>query len=348
MRKLRTLSVAIFNPNAMMLSSLIKNPESLKWFKQMMFLIHRNTYGGLSKHEMVALYEIKHNLAKLLDEPEKEYITKLIDSLSLYELPAIMSGQTTNKLLENQVFSYISGQSIEDICDILIEYLPKNNGLLLSIENNSEALELVNELVVFAEDNPPDRMAELGMKPCNVWDIIKNADTLPDNHINIAFITHDDEEANINFFKGLCTAQAYLKESTVAPVEIKPREREKKAFMPNFSYGISSIARKITGGKLNSDVMISRDVPAEGSAEVKRDKGIKGLFKGISKPKSKQVALVKTEDVVVENITEVEVEGQTAEYVNAEEYEEYVPDDSTQYKGRGHFDIEQGYLFNIT
>lgn len=336
--------MAIFNPNGLMLNSLTKNPDALKWFKQMMFLIHRNTYGGLGKHEMEALSEIKYNFGKLLDDPEKEYLTNLIDSLSLYELPNIMNGQTTNKLLEKEVFKYISAQRTEDMCDILIEYLPKNNGLLLSIENNDNALALVDEMVLFAKNNPPDRMAELDMKPCNVWDVIKNAHKLPENHINIVFITHDDEEANVMFFKGLCTAQAYLKESVVAPVETKPREREKKAFMPNFSHGIATLARKITGGDLSSDVMLSRDV-AGGDEKPVRAKGIKGLFKGISKPKTKAVVLAKEEDVLVEEAEDME---QTVEYVNAEEYEEYVPDESTSFKGRGHFDIEQGYLFNIT
>lgn len=337
--------MAIFNPNGLILNSLTKNPDALKWFKQMMFLIHRNTYGGLGKHEMEALHEIKYNFGKLLDDPEKEYLTGLIDSLSLYELPAIMDGQTTNKLLEKDIFKYISAQRTEDMCDILIEYLPKNNGLLLSIEDNENALALVDELVVFAENNPPDRIAEVGMKPCNVWDIIKNAHTLPDNHINIVFITHDNEEANAGFFKGLCTAQAYLKESAVAPVKTKPRERKKKVFMPNFSYGIATLARKITGGDLNSDVMLSRDVPAD-DEQPSRAKGIKNLFKGRAKPKAKQVALVEEENATVQG-EDADAE-QNIEYVNAEEYEEYVPDDSTSFKGRGHFDIEQGYLFNIT
>jgi hypothetical protein len=330
-----------------MLNSLTKNPDALKWFKQMMFLIHRNTYGGLGKHEMEALHEIKINFGILLDEPEKEYLTSLIDSLSLYELPTIMNGQTTNKLLEKDIFKYISGQRTEDMCDILIEYLPKNNGLLLSIEKNESALALVDELVLFAENNPPDRMAELGMTPCNVWDMIKNARKLPENHINIVFITHDDEEANVMFFKGLCTAQAYLKESAVAPVEIKPREREKKAFMPNFSYGIATLARKITGGELSSDVMLSRDVSADDEKPA-RAKGIKGLFKGITKPKTKAVVIAKEYDMAGEVSAEAEDTEQAVEYVNAEEYEEYIPDESTSFKGQGHFDIEQGYLFNIT
>ena len=324
----------IFSSNLLLLNSITRNSELLKWFKQMVFLIHRNTYGGASKHDLGALYEIKINLARVLDDPEREYITKLIDSLSLYDLPHIMSGSMNNKLLERDVFKYISGQKPSDLCDILIEHLPKNNGLLLSIEVNEQALSLVNELADFALDNPPDKMAELNMIPCNVWKIIKDAETLPDNHIHIAFVTHDNEDANFLYYKGLCMALQYLEDIAEKPVEKKVREREKKAFMPNFGHGIASLARKITGGELNSNVMISKDVPLDQPA---KKKGIKRLFKG--KSKSTAVSLVKEEDFEQEVITP------TLDVINDYESED---ENTTNYKGRGFYDMEQGFLFNIT
>ena len=322
--------MATFNPNLLLLSSLTRNNELLKLFKQMIFLIHRNTYGGLNIHDLQALDVIKKRLAKLLDEPEKEYLTKLIDSLSLYDLPELVSGSMTNKLLETEVFSYVARQSTDDLCDILIEHLAEKNGLLLSIEINDSSLALVTELVEFSMENAPDKMTDLELTTCNVWKLIKNAEDLPDNHIHIAFVTHTDEASNFLCFKGLCIAKQYLEDIAEKPVEKKIKEREKKPFMPVFGHGIASLARKITGGKLNSDVVLVRDVVVE----EEKKKGVVGLFK--SKQKSK-VDLVKVEDVE-------DMPADTIAIID----DEYDDSNDTDFKGRGFFDVEQGFLFNVT
>lgn len=296
----------------------------------MIFLIHRNTYGGLNIHDLQALEVIRKRLSKLLDKPEKEYLTKLIDSLSLYDLPEVVSGSMTNKLLETEVFSYVAQQSSDDLCDILIEHLPKNNGLLLSIEINEKSLALVTELVEFSMENAPDKMTDLELTTCNVWKIIKNAEDLPDNHIHIAFVTHTDEASNFLCFKGLCIAKQYLEDIAEKPVEKKIKVREKKPFMPVFGHGIVSLARKMTGGKLNSDVVLVRDV----TTKEEKKKGFGGFLKG---KQNNKVDLIKIEDVDV--IAEDAIDTIDDEYNDSND---------TIFKGRGFFDMEQGFLFNVT
>lgn len=330
--------MATFNPNLLLLNSLTRNSELLKLFKQTTFLIHRNTYGGLNIHDLKALNVIKKRLTKLLDEPEKEYLTKLIDSLSLYDLPEVVSSSMTNKLLDGEVFRYVARQSTEDLCDILIEHLPEKNALLLSIEINENALALVSELVEFSMENAPDKMTGLELTTCNIWSVIKNIEDLPDNHIHIAFISKPDEITNFLCFKGLCIAQQYLEDIAEKPVEKVIKEREKKPFMPTFGYGIASLAKKITGKSLTSNVVLVRDVATE--VEGKK-KGIGSLFKGKTKKAvPTAVAVVDVEDV---EATE-EMEDNTVTIVE----DEYDDSNDTTFKGRGFYDIEQGFLFNIT
>lgn len=298
----------------------------------MTFIIHRNTYGGLNKHDLSALESIKKGLVKSLDDPEKEYLTKLIDSLSLYDLPEVVSNSMTNKLLETEVFSYVARQSTEDLCDILIEHLPARNGLLLSIAINDNSLALVNELVEFSMDNAPDKITDIELIPCNVWQTIKDAKNLPDNHIHIAFITHDDEPVSFLCFKGLCIAKKYLEDIQEKPMEKVVKVRDKKPFMPTFGHGIAALARKVTGVPLNSNVVIVRDVPTE---ESKRKKGALSIFKGRSK---KAVVAVEAQDIDdTQNINNVDIID-----------DEYDDSNDTDLKGRGFFDVEQGFLFNIT
>lgn len=322
--------MAIFNPNLLLLGSLTRNSELLKLFKQMAFLIHRNTYGGLNMHDLQALSIIKKRLARLLDDPEKEYLTNLIDSLSLYDLPEVLSGSMTNKLLETEVFSYVAKQSTDDLCDILIEHLPQNNALLLSIEINDTSLALVSELVEFSMENAPDKMTDLELTTCNIWSVIKDADSLPDNHIHIAFITHPNESTNFLCFKGLCIAKQYLEDIAEKPVEKVIKEREKKPFMPTFGHGIASLARKITGGKLDSNVVLVQDVV---EAEDKK-KGALALFKTKPKKKAEFITTEEIEDVAINTVDIID--------------DEYDNSKDTDFKGRGFFDIEQGFLLNIT
>lgn len=324
--------MATFNPNLLLLSNLTRNKDLLNLFKQMTFLIHRNTYGGLNKHDLSALESIKKGLVKSLDDPEKEYLTKLIDSLSLYDLPEVVSNSMTNKLLETEVFSYVAKQSTDDLCDILIEHLPARNGLLLSIEINDNSLALVSELVEFSMDNAPDKITDLELVPCNIWQTIRDAKDLPDNHIHIAFITHDDEPVNFLCFKGLCIAKKYLEDIQEKPMEKAVKVREKKPFMPTFGHGIAALARKVTGVPLNSNVVVVRDIPADG---VQKKKGVLSMFKGISK---KEVAVVELED------TDENQDTSTVDIID----DEYDDSNDTNLKGRGFFDVEQGFLFNIT
>lgn len=338
--------MATFNPNLLLLSRLTRNTELLNLFKQMAFLIHRNTYGGLNIHDLQALSVIKKRLTKLLDEPEKEYLTKLIDSLSLYDLPEVVSSSMTNKLLETEVFDYVARQASEDLCDILIEHSPRTNGLLLSIEIKENTLALVSDLVEFAKENAPDKMTDLELKTCNVWEVIKNAKDLPDNHIHIAFVTQPDESTNFLCFKGLCIAKNYLEFFVEEPVEKKVKEREKKPFMPTFSYGMTTLARKITGKKLNSNVVTVRNV--SDVQETKKKKGLGSLFKIKSKA-AKETELVAAESLEYEDEVEYEDNEEATSPVDVDVIDdEYDDSNDTQLKGIGFFDIEQGFLFNVT
>lgn len=304
--------------SGMILNNLTRNSEFLRLFKQMVFLIHRNTYGGLNKHDLSALAVIKKQLGGILDAPEKTYLTSLIDSMSLYHLPELLNAEATKALMQQDIFKYISEQKLDDFCDILIEHSHKNNGLMLSIEVNDTAYELVSDLVVIARENSPDKITEPQLVPCNVWSVIKNAKDLDDRYIHIAFLSHSDDSSSFLCYKGLCMAQQYLKDIQAEPEMIEEKVVIRKPFKPNFGYGIVSLARKITGKPLNSNVVIVEDVKEEKKT---------GLFK-----KKKQVEVVK----------EVAVEGELL--VKDEEIEEVK---ETNNKGRGFFDVEQGFLFNV-
>lgn len=309
----------VSNTSFMILNNLTRNSEFLRLFKQMAFLIHRNTYGGLNKHDLQALSEIKKLLSSMLDAPEKTYLTNLIDSMSLYDLPEVLNSEATKALMQQDIFKYISGQSLDDLCDILIEHTPPKNALMLSIKINDLALGLVNDLVVVARENSPDKITEPELVPCNVWNVIKNARDLDEGYIHIAFISHNDDSSSFLCYKGLCMAQQYLEEIQAAPEPKKEKVSVKKPFKPNFGYGIVSLARKITGRPLNSNLVIVKDA----------DEGKKGK-------KSKK-------DNKVDAVKEVADEGELL--IKGEEIEVVKESEN---RGRGFFDIEQGFLFNIT
>lgn len=321
--------VQLFNPSLSLLNNITQNTELFKLFKQTAFLIHRNTYGGLTLHDLQALDSAKKQLVRVLHEPDKKYLTNLIDTLALYGLTDVISNAGMNEVLEKDLFKFISNQSSKDLCEILLEHSPINNGLLLSIAINDKALDLVNDLVTFTKTNTPDRITDVMLEQCNVWHIISNAQDLADNHIHIAFITHDDEAGNFNCYKGLCMAQQYLEDTKVEPVEKVVKERPKKPFKPIFGHGIVSLARKFMVSKPNSNVVIVNDVDVAVKPtrkELKEARRQAELDLKLTVPVQEGV-LVEDDDEQEEVINEIEVIG---------------------YKGRGFIDIEQGFLFNIT
>lgn len=312
-------AVDVSNTSFMILNNLTRNSEFLRLFKQMAFLIHRNTYGGLNKHDLQALEGIKALLSRMLDAPEKVYLTTLIDSMSLYDLPEVLNNETTKALMQQDIFKYISNQQLDDLCDILIEHMPPKNGLRISIKIDENALGLVSDLVVIARENSPDKITEPELVPCNVWDIIKNANKLEDGYIHIAFLSNNNGTSSFLCYKGLCMAEQYLKDIQAEPEPKKEKVLIKKPFKPTFGHGIVSLARKITGRSLNSNVVIVKDVE-----EVKKGKKLK---------KGKQTDTVKQ----VANEGDLLAKGEEIEVIR-----------ETNNKGSGFFDIEQGFIFNIT
>ena len=303
----------IYNSSNSTLSRLVKNSEFLKLFKQMSFMIHRNTYGGLNMHGLEALDSIKAKLASKLQKDERDYLTKMIDSLSLYELPNSKDNDVVSKLTDNNFFKYIANQDENDLCDILIEHLPANNALMLSIEINDDALELVSELVEFAKEGSPDKITNPTITTCNIWEKIKTADTLPDNHINIAFFNKNNERSSFLCYKGLCMAEQYLIENKAKAVPVEPKKMVHKKFKPNFGYGIVALTKKLTGIGVSSDVMIVTD------------------------PKNKAVNTKKAVLVKSAAAGEVIKKGEAPK-----------PDKRTNLKGLGYYDMEQGFLFCVT
>lgn len=336
--------MAIYTQNLTLLGSLTRNSELLNLFKQTCFLIHRNTYGGISKHDMQSLSVIKEKLKGLLDKPEIKHLTQLIDSLSLYDLPDVVNGDVAAKLIEQDIFRFISEQKPADLIDILVEHLPKNNGLLLSIPINNHANKLVDELISFTRDNPPDKITEIHLKPCNVWQLMKDTNGLEDNCIHIAFITHNDEEASFLCYKGLCMAQKYLEEldDQKNAVEVVIKERVKKPFMPVFNHGIVTLARKITGKAVNSEVVTFKDV-------VEEDKPKRGLKSFLTKP-SKNMQVVGTIEYQ-ENEVIIAGAGAGAAAILSDDDTNNIKahqKNMINNKGRGFMDVEQPFLFNIT
>ena len=311
--------VDVSNTSFMILNNLTRNSDFLKLFKQMAFLIHRNTYGGLNKHDLQALEGIKTLLSRMLEAPEKMYLTTLIDSMSLYDLPEVLNNEATKALMQQDIFKYISNQKLDDLCDILIEHMPPKNGLRISIKIDDNALGLVSDLVAVAREHSPDKITEPQLVPCNVWDVIKNADQLEDGYIHIAFLSNNDENSSFLCYKGLCMAEQYLQDIQVEPTPKKEKVLIKKPFKPTFGHGIVSLARKITGRSLNSNVVIVKDVE-----EKKKGKKLK---KNKQADNGQQVA----------NEGELLVKGEQVEVMQ-----------ETSNKGRGFFDIEQGFIFNVT
>lgn len=296
-----------FKPHIIM-THLSRDHKLLTLFKQMSFLIHRNTYGGITKYDLQALFSIKNKLKQHLDAPSKEHITSIIDSLSLYDAPEFMNAEMVKVLRDNDIFKYIANQSSDDLCDILIEHTAPKNALLLSIPINKEALQLVSELADFSLNHEPESITTLPILPCNIWQMIKEVDNLALNHIHIAFLRQEDQEASFHCYKGLCMAKSYLEQIEEKP-EIKKSKpkKKKKPFAPQFKHGIVSLSHKILGHKLDSNVMLSRDVKP----------------KQISKP--------------------IENKPSTAPMI--QKLDNY---NVTNRVGHGFYDIEQGFLFSVT
>lgn len=319
-----------FNQDIFLLEHLAQDTRSLKLFKQLAFLIHRNTYGGLNMHDLEVLHAIKKKLAKLLDEPEKRYLTNIIDSLSMYNLSQSIANNRVGDIIKNELYDYVAKQDPMDLCDLFIEHHPKNNSLLLSIKIDENALELTKDLMRFTIENPPDKIVNPVLKPCNIWEVIKNAEHLEDNHIHIGFVQQDNKGPSFLCHKGLCMAEQVLQDVEADRKEEelnKPKkkiEKPTKPYKPSFSHGIVSLVNKFRGSKLESNVVIVQD-----SKEKKKP------YKESSKnTNNKEQVLVKS----------VEGEVVTDEMQRSiEENRKTVP-----YKGSGFIDIEQGFLFNIT
>lgn len=277
-------------------------------------MIHRNTYGGLNMHELEALDAIKAKLASKLQKDERDYLTKMIDSLSLYELPAAKDTEVVSKLSDNNFFEYISNQDEEDLCDIFIEHLPANNALMLSIEINDEALDLVTELVEFTREGSPDKITNPSVTTCNIWDKIKSVGVLPENHINIVFFNKNNERSSFLCYKGLCMAEQYLMDIKKEAVPVVPKKKVHKKFKPNFGYGIVALTKKITGVGVESDIMIVHDPKKQNTTDTKEVVTVKKLVSG---------------DVLRKG-------------------EAPPPDKTTDLIGRGYYDIEQGFLFAVS
>lgn len=307
----------VYNANSSTLNRLLKNTEFLRLFKQMAFIIHRNTYGGLNLHDLEALDAIKAKLATKLQKDERDYLTKMIDSLSLYDLAAAKDTEIVSKLTDNNFFEYIANQDENDLCEILVEHLPASNALMLSIEINDDALALVTDLVEFTKEGSPDKITNPVVSACNIWDKIRSADDMPNNHINIVFYNKNKERSSFLCFKGLCMAEQYLIENKAKAVVAPPKRQVRKKFKPNFGYGIVALTKKITGMGITSDVMMVTD------SKVSVDKN--------QKTNSPAVSLTK----VVAG--EVIKKGETPP-----------PSKATSLKGRGYYDMEQGFLFSIT
>lgn len=310
----------IANQNIFLLEHLSQDEKALRLFKQLSFLIHRNTYGGLTKNDLEALYLIKIKLARLLNEPEKEYITKLIDSFSIYDLPENLVDSSRGEQIKEQLYGYVSKQDYKELCLILDEHLSQKNSLYLKIKNHPSSLAMVDDLVRFAEENPPNKITELALEACNVWGKIAHAKDLERGYIHIILKNQDSQNPSFLCLKGLTIAQKYL--NAIQPVEEvtenKPkRAGKKKPFKPNIAQGIVSLASRFMGSKLNSDIAVTDDM-------LKADKSIQ------KKAGKSNVKKIEGELVTDELQEELARKRKT-----------------TDMTGSGFFDIEQGFLFCI-
>lgn len=322
---LRIFYVEAFNQDIFILEHLAQDKDSLRLFKQLAFLIHRNTYGGLNMHELEILYVIKRKLSKLLDEPEKKYLTNIIDGLSMYNLSQSIANNRVGNIIKNELYNYVAKQDPFDLCDLLTEHYPKNTSLLLSIKIDENALELTKDLVQFTIENPPDKIVNPVLEPCNVWQVMKNVNSLKDGYIHIAFVQLEEKGPNFLCHKGLCMAEQFLqdvkrqKEKEEAEKPKQKVEKPTKPYNPSFSHGIVSLVNRFRGSKLDSNVVLVED-PKE-------------------KKKASKLKQNKTKEDVVKS-----VEGELVTEETQKQLEESL---IVPHKGSGFMDIEQGFLFNI-
>lgn len=312
-------AVQVYNESLFLLEHLSQDKKALSLFRQVAFLVHRNTYGGLTKHDTEALFNLKKELSKLLDEPEKKYITKLIDSFSIYDLPENLVDKSQGKNVKLELYDFISKQDYKELCNILTNYLPPNNSIYLKIRNHPDSLPLVKDLVKLTKEEAPDKITQIKLDTCSVWEKIRNVDDLEYGYIHIAFKKQDLNGANFLCHKALRIAEKYLE--SIQPEEKPEPQRQrattKREFKPNIMQGIVSFTKKMIGGNLESDINLS-------------DKALKKDEKIQAKNKNKEVKKVVGELVTKELEDELSQKRKPTDLI-----------------GNGFFDVEQGFLFCI-